>query len=166
MPGLFDAHAERIFLAGDSDGFVFQVDDMESFEGLFKFIQQEAGIVLAIVIDNDHFMGAGVGLNEGSGEVGDEAGGFISCADDDADGMLLRMFFFRGGIKGQPSEEPTIVEQLHQGDQTKNNKKQFKPGETQIQFSHKRSVPGACLCWPAPARKYKFSVEDGEKTGF
>jgi hypothetical protein len=34
---------------------------------------------------------------------------------------------------------------LYQGDQTKNNEKDFEPGETPIQFSHKRAVPGACL---------------------
>jgi hypothetical protein len=34
---------------------------------------------------------------------------------------------------------------LNQGDQTKNNKKQFKPGDTLIQFCHKHSVSGACL---------------------
>jgi len=145
VPGFFDAHAEGIFLTGDTDCFVFQVDDMKSFEGLFEFVEKEAGIILAIVIDHDHFVGAGVGLNKGAREVGDKAGGFIPGADDDADGMLLGLFFFWGGIEGEPSEEPSIVEQLHQGDQTKNNKKQFKPGETLIQFCHKRSVSGACL---------------------
>ena len=70
----------------------------------------------------------------------DEAGGFVAGADDDADGMLLGLVFCRRNIKGQPSEEPQVVHQLYQGDQTKNNKQQFEPGVTLIQFSHKRSM--------------------------
>ena len=77
--------------------------------------------------------------------MGDQAGGFVAGADDDADGVLLRGLFFGGRIPGQPSEEPTIVKQLYYGDHAKNNKKQFEPGETPIQFSHKRAVPGAYL---------------------
>jgi hypothetical protein len=39
---------------------------------------------------------------------------------------------------------------LYQGDQTKNNKQQFEPGETLIQFSHKRSM-SEVRHWPVAA---------------
>jgi len=91
--GFLDAHAQRIFFSGDADGFLFKVDYMESFEGFFELVEEEAGIVLAVVIDDDHFMGAGIGLYQGSGEVCDKFGGFIPGADDDADGVLLGLIF-------------------------------------------------------------------------
>ncbi len=56
VTGFLDAHAKRVFLAGDAERFVFQVNNMKSFECLFEFIEEEAGIVLAVVIDDDHFM--------------------------------------------------------------------------------------------------------------
>jgi hypothetical protein len=54
--------------------------------------------------------------------MSDESGGFIACADDDADGVLLGLFLFGWYIEGEPSEKPTIVKYLYQGDQTKNDK--------------------------------------------
>jgi len=115
------------------------------------------------MIDDDHFMSAGIRLDESAGQMSYEAGGFVAGADDDGDGVLLGGLFFWGSIPGQPSEEPTVVEQLYQGDQTKNNTKDFEPGETPIQFSHKRAGPGAYLIPARAVRKYKFSAEDGQK---
>jgi hypothetical protein len=40
---------------------------METFECLFEFVEEEAGVVLAVVVDDDNLMGAWVGLNEGAG---------------------------------------------------------------------------------------------------
>lgn len=138
VPGLLDPHAEGIFFTGNADGFLFEVNDMESFEGLFKFIQQEAGVILAIVVNNDNLMGAGVGLDQGAGEMGDQFGCFVACADDYADGVLLRLFFFCGDKKSQTSEEPPIIKKLDQGDQEKHYKNDLSPGDTQ--FSHKHST--------------------------
>lgn len=89
VPGFLDTHAEGVFFTGDTDGLLFEIDDMQTFEGLFKFIQQEAGVVLAVVIDDDNLMRAGISLDEGAGEMRHKFGGFIACTDDDADGMLL-----------------------------------------------------------------------------
>src|SRR5579871_3194412 len=82
------------------------------------------------MVDDHDLVRSRIGLGEGPGQVGDESGGFVAGADDDAYRMLLIMFFWLGGIEGQLSEEPTVVEELYQGDQTKNDKKQFEPGET------------------------------------
>src|ERR1700754_83942 len=57
-----DAHAQRIFFSGNADGLVFQVDDMQTFKGLLKLTKQKACVVMAIVIDDDDLVGAGVGL--------------------------------------------------------------------------------------------------------
>ena len=62
------------------------------------------------MVDDDDLMGAGVGLDEGAGEVGYELGGFVTCADDDADGVLLGMLFCCRCKKGKAPEEPTIIE--------------------------------------------------------
>ena len=90
------------------------------------------------MIDDDHFMRSWIGLNKGTRKVSDEAGGFVAGANDDTDGVLLGLLFGWESIEGQPSEEPQIVNYLHEGDQAKNNKQQFEPGEAQIRFSHKR----------------------------
>jgi len=113
VQGFFDAHAQGVFFSGDADGLVFEVDDMEAFEGLFEFVEEEAGVVLTVVVDDDDFVGTGVGLYEGAGQVGDQPGCLIAGADDDTYGVLLGVFFWQGGIEGQPSEEPTIVKQLN-----------------------------------------------------
>ena len=72
---------------------MFQVNDMKSFKCLFEFVEEEAGVVLAVVVDDDHFMGMGR-FGRGYREVGDEAGGFVAGADDDADGVLLGLIFW------------------------------------------------------------------------
>jgi hypothetical protein len=92
------------------------------------------------MVHDNHFVSGGVRLDKGTREMGNEAGSFVAGADDDADWMLLGLIFGWGGKKGQPSEEPQIVHYLYQGDQTKNNKQQFEPGNAQIRFSHKRST--------------------------
>ena len=110
IAGFFDAHAQRVFFTWDADGIVFEIDNMQSFEGLFEFVEKKAGVILAVMVDDDHFVGRRIALDERSGEMGDEAGGFVAGADDDAYGVLLGMFFGRGRIESQPSEEPAIVE--------------------------------------------------------
>jgi hypothetical protein len=59
------------------------------------------------MIDDDDLVCAGIGLDESTRQMGDEAGGFVAGADDDADGVLLRMLFFGGEyqaslLKNQP----------------------------------------------------------------
>jgi len=123
MSGFLDTHAERVLFAGDADGFLFQIDDMEAFEGLFEFVQEESGLVLAIVVDDDDLMRAGIGLGEGSREMGEELRRFVTGADDDADGMLLGAGLFGGIEKGKAPEKPTIIKKLGQCDQTEQYKK-------------------------------------------
>jgi hypothetical protein len=161
VQGFFDAHAQRVFFTGNADGFVFEVDDMEAFEGLFEFVQQEAGVVLAVVVDDDDFVGAGIGWTRAPGRWVTRR-----AASSRAQMMTLTgccwECSFRGRIPGQPSEEPTIVKQLYQGDQTKNNKKQFEPGETPKQFSHKCAVRAPAYSEPGGTKVQIFG-EGGAK---
>ena len=77
-----------IFFRG-SDRFVFEVDNMQVLECFFKFFQQVAGIVLAVVIDNNDFVGSGIGLYQRAWQVTDKFPGFIPGADNDAHRVLL-----------------------------------------------------------------------------
>jgi hypothetical protein len=62
---------------------------MQVFESFLEFIQQVPGIILAVVIDHNDFVGAWIGLNQGSWQIADEFAGFIARANDHTDRMLL-----------------------------------------------------------------------------
>ena len=169
IQGFFDAHAEGIFFPRDADGFVFEIDDMKTLEFLFKFIEEIAGLVLAVMIHDHDLMRRGVVLNKRAKEMSFETGCFIAGADNDAYGMGLGMLFWRRDIKGETSKEPTVVKQLNYGNEAKNNKKQFEPGETPKQFSHKCILSGACLMGHADAKVRIFrnvSVKERLVRGF
>jgi len=140
VSGFLDTHAEGVFFAGDADGFLFEIDDMKAFEGLFEFIQEESGLVLAIVVDDDDLVGAGIGLGEGSRQMGNELARLVAGADDDADRMLLGAALFGRGKKGKTPKEPTIIKELGQRDQTKQYKKYLAQGDTKS--IHKHSTIG------------------------
>ena len=93
------------------------------------------------MVDYDDLVGAGVGLDQGAGEVCDQFGCFVTCADDNADGVLLRLSFFCGNEKSKAPEEPPVIEQLDQGDQEKHYKNDLTPGDAKS--SHKRSTIGS-----------------------
>lgn len=141
VSGFFDTHAEGVFFAGDADSFLFEIDDMEAFEGFFEFVQKESGLVLAIVVDDDDLMGAGIDLGQGSRQMGNELAGLVTCADDDADWMLLRAGLFGWGKKGETSKEPTIIKELGQCDQTEQYKKYL--AQRDAKSIHKHSTIGA-----------------------
>lgn len=123
MSGFFNTHAERVFFAGDADGFLFEVDDMKAFEGLFEFVQEESGLVLAVVVDDDDLVCARIALGQGSREMSEELRRFVTGADNDADRMLLGAGLFGRCEKGKTPEKPTIIKKLGQCDQTEQYKK-------------------------------------------
>jgi hypothetical protein len=129
--GFLDTHAEGVFFSGDADGFLFEVYDVEAFMFLFYFVEEEAGIVLAVVVDDDDLVCAAIGLGEATMEVQGQLAGFIASAYDNADGVLLGLFPGFRLEKGQTPEEPAIIEELDQGDKAECNEKYFEPGQTQ-----------------------------------
>lgn len=140
VSGFLDTHAERVFFAGDADGFLFEIDDMKAFEGLFEFVQEESGLVLAIVVDDDDLVGAGIGLGQGSRQMGNELVGLVTGADNDADRMLLGAALLGWGKKGETPEEPTIIKELGQRDQTEQYKKYLT--QRDAKSIHKHSTIG------------------------
>jgi hypothetical protein len=89
--------------------------------------------------------------------VGDQFGCFVSGADNNAYRMLLRFFFDGRGKKSQFPEEPTVKEQLNQGDETKTSKQYFSPMGTQIQSSHMLSTVGAGYSYRVVFRACPFT---------
>ena len=140
VSGFLDTHAEGIFFAGDADGFLFEIDDMKAFEGLFEFIQEESGLVLAVVVDDDDLVGAGIGLGQGAWQMGNELVGLVAGAYNDADRMLLGAALFGRDKKGETPEEPTIIKELGQRDQTEQYKKYLT--QRDAKSIHKHSTIG------------------------
>ena len=62
--------------------------------------------------------------------MGEELTRLVTGADDDADRMLLGAALFGRGKKGETPEEPTIIKELGQRDQTEQYKKYLAQGDT------------------------------------
>jgi hypothetical protein len=91
---------------------------MQAFESFFKLFQQVTGIILAVMIDHDHFMGAGVGLGERARQVFSQVGRFIPCTDNHAYGVLLRFFFSTLTEESEPEKKPCVIKKLDNTNQT------------------------------------------------
>ena len=136
MSGFADAHAQRIFFSRDAFGFIFEVYDMQTLKCFFKFFQQVPGIILAVVINHDHFMRTGIGLGKCARKVCGQVGGFIPGANNYAYRMLLGFIFRRLPEKSESLEKPEIIKKLDKTDKTKQGEPDLTPGQIRGQFKH------------------------------
>jgi hypothetical protein len=127
MIGLLNADGKRVFFTGNPLGFVLEVHNLKSLEGLLEFLQQVTGIVLAVMVHHNQLVARGVLLEQHARQVFGQVAGLIAGTDDNRHGMGLRLLTLFRAIEGEATEYAPIIKELNKSEDTEKHKADQSP---------------------------------------